>query len=83
MIAVYILKLSNGNFYCGITQDLVKRMLEHTSGKSKYVGRFLPCKLMWSIEKENRKLARDMEVRIKNEGVQRWLIKNHPERILT
>jgi len=79
MVNVYILKLSNGNFYCGITQDLEKRMLQHHSGKSKYTSRFLPLLLVWSIVKENRKVARDMEVRIKNEGVKRWLVKNHLE----
>ncbi len=35
---VYILQCKDGSFYCGITNNLEKRLLAHNSGKgSKYV----------------------------------------------
>ena len=43
---VYILKLSNGDCYVGKTDDLERRLKEHTSGYNKTTSRFLPVKLV-------------------------------------
>ena len=63
---VYLLECCDGSFYCGITNDLDKRMKAHISGKgSKYVARkgfkqFLKCK-----ECKNRSDASKAECHIK------------------
>lgn len=76
MVYCYILRLSNQTHYCGMTKDLVKRLKEHQEGKSKSTKRFLPVHLIWCVRCENGNVARSWEVKIKNEGVSRWLHKN-------
>jgi putative endonuclease len=40
---VYLLRLSDGSFYCGIAKDVPARMEKHAAGKgSKYVRSRLP-----------------------------------------
>ena len=46
---VYILKLSNGDFYIGRSDDLKRRMQEHISGQERTTKKFLPCKLVTYI----------------------------------
>jgi len=46
MYYVYILKLSDGNFYTGYSDDLVRRIKEHHSGDVNTTKKFLPCKLV-------------------------------------
>jgi len=46
MYYVYILRLSDGNFYIGRTDDLVRRIKEHHFGEVKTTKRYLPCKLV-------------------------------------
>lgn len=42
----YILKLSNGDYYIGRSDDLKRRLSEHTSGQERTTRKFLPCKLI-------------------------------------
>lgn len=42
----YILKLSNGDYYVGRSDNLVKRIREHTSGQQRTTRKFLPLKLV-------------------------------------
>lgn len=45
---VYMLKLNNGSFYIGITNNLFNRIKKHASGKgSKYVRSHLPFVLVY------------------------------------
>lgn len=46
MYFVYILELSNGDYYTGLTSDVEKRVSEHKSGKSYTTKRFLPVSLV-------------------------------------
>ena len=73
-IFVYILKLSNGKYYCGITNDRERRLREHNEGKSKSTRRYKPVKLVYSRSYESRILARKREVQIKSRGVQRFYL---------
>jgi len=50
---VYILKLSNGNFYIGSTRNLKQRLFDHQNGKSGYTSKYLPIELKYSQEFEN------------------------------
>ena len=43
---VYILKLANGDFYIGRSDDLKRRIQEHVSGQERTTKKFLPCKLV-------------------------------------
>ena len=70
---MYILLLSDGTFYTGITGRLKERMLEHKRGQSKSTKERLPAKLVWISECENRQLCRELEVRIKGRGAKRHM----------
>lgn len=45
----YILKCSDGTFYCGATKDLIGRVEKHNTGKgAKYTRGRLPVTLLYS-----------------------------------
>jgi len=63
---VYLVRCSDNSLYCGITNDLVKRIKKHNSGKgAKYTSTRLPVKLVYSEESENRSTASKREYAIK------------------
>lgn len=72
-ICVYVLYLSNGMYYTGMTANMDRRMREHESGQSWSTKRFLPLELIFVARIEGRQLARRLEVRIKSRGAKRWL----------
>lgn len=74
MITVYILLLSNGKYYTGMTNCIERRFLEHSSGRSKSTKRNLPCELIHTELHRDRKAARAKEVYIKNKGAFKYLL---------
>lgn len=63
---VYILKLSNGSYYTGITNNLERRLKKHISGKgSKYVRAHLPCCVIYEEPAADRSSASKREFKIK------------------
>lgn len=64
---VYIVECSDNSYYCGVTTDLDRRLLEHNTSKrgAKYTRSRRPVKLLWSCEKQNRSEAQKEEYRIK------------------
>ncbi|MFW5953425.1 MAG: GIY-YIG nuclease family protein [Candidatus Natronoplasma sp.] len=63
---LYILRLSDGSLYTGITKDIERRIKQHEEGKgSKYVRSRLPCNLVYIEEMENRSEALRREAEIK------------------
>ena len=63
---VYILELSNGFYYTGITNDVCARMKAHSIGKgSKYVRSFLPFCLIYLEKSKDRSCATKREIKIK------------------
>jgi putative endonuclease len=63
---VYILQLSNGALYTGITNNIIKRLSVHRDGKgSKYVRANLPCELVYLEEATDRSMATKRELKIK------------------
>ncbi|MSR78396.1 MAG: GIY-YIG nuclease family protein [Candidatus Omnitrophica bacterium] len=46
MTFVYLLKLSNGDIYKGITDNLDRRLKEHQSGKVDSTKNYQPCALL-------------------------------------
>jgi putative endonuclease len=63
---VYLLECSDGTLYCGITNNLNKRLETHNKGKgARYTKNRLPVKLRVSFEVKNRSEASKEEYRIK------------------
>jgi len=63
---VYILRLSDGSLYTGITKDVERRIEQHEEGNgSKYVRSRLPCELVYVEEIKNRSEALKREAEIK------------------
>lgn len=67
MWKLYMLRLSDGSLYTGITTDIERRLEEHREGKgSKYVRSRLPCELVYEEEHEDRSSALKREAEIKD-----------------
>ena len=63
----YILRLSNGIYYTGHTDDLERRIAEHQSGAIKgYTHDKRPLELVWTDKFPTRAEALEAELRIKN-----------------
>jgi len=66
MWVVYVLLLSNGSYYTGITNNLEKRLKKHAAGKgSKCVRAHLPLELVWSESVLSKSEALKREAKIK------------------
>lgn len=62
----YLLKCSDGTYYCGWTDSLEKRLKAHNSGKgSKYTRARLPVELVYYEEYETKQEAMSREWHIK------------------
>ncbi len=60
-------------FYAGSTENLEERFLRHNSGRVKFTSKGLPWRIIWSIEKTDRKEAFNLERKIKSRGIKRYL----------
>lgn len=72
-VHVYILKLSNGKYYTGISKNLPKRLKQHQSGQSKSTKHARPVTLIWNYRCLFRRIARKLEIRIKNTGAKKFI----------
>lgn len=64
---VYLLRCSDSSLYCGITNDLAKRLQTHRSGRgSKYVRSRLPVQVVWTEEQPDMSTALKREFAIKD-----------------
>jgi putative endonuclease len=65
---VYILSCADGTFYTGFTDDLLRRLGEHTLGRypDSYTYTRRPLKLVFYSEFTNPSMAIDVEKQIKN-----------------
>jgi len=63
---VYLLRCSDGSLYCGITNDLPKRLKAHAAGKaSRYTRSRLPVRLAYTETKRSKSAALKREAAIK------------------
>lgn len=63
---VYLLRCSDGSLYCGITNDLTKRLKTHQAGKaSRYTRSRLPVRLAYQEPQPNKSQALRREAAIK------------------
>jgi len=77
-IWVYILQSqSSGRFYCGQTDDIEKRLIQHNDPENTFTqttSRFKgPWRLVHKIECSNRTDAIRLERQIKKRGIRRFL----------
>ncbi|MDD2685103.1 MAG: GIY-YIG nuclease family protein [Gallionella sp.] len=62
----YLLRCADGTLYCGMTNDLDKRVQTHNAGKAaKYTRVRLPVILVYTEECESRSVALKRELQIK------------------
>ena len=65
---IYILKCGDGSLYCGITNNLEKRLKQHKGeikGGAKYTRSHWPCELVYKEKSRSRSDALQREVMIK------------------
>ena len=65
---IYLLECGNDSFYCGITNNLERRLKQHNGeikGGSKYTRSHLPCKLVYKEASASRSEASQREAVIK------------------
>jgi len=65
---VYLLECSDGTFYCGITNDISRRINEHNgivSGGARYTKGKRPVRIIASIPVRNRAEALKLEFQVK------------------
>ena len=74
-IFIYILQLSNGKYYTGITNDINRRLNEHNDGKSLSTKYYLPFNLIMVAVRDSYVKARMLEVQIKTTGANKYLNK--------
>lgn len=76
---VYLLECSDTSLYCGITNDLEKRISAHNLGKgAKYTKNRLPVKLYWFEEVSDRSVASKREYQIKRLSREKKLALKNP-----
>ena len=64
--SVYLVECKDGSFYCGISNNVPKRIKKHNSGKgAKYTRGRGPVVLMCSAECESKSAALKLEAAVK------------------
>lgn len=66
--SVYLLRCADNSLYCGITNNLNKRLKQHNGelvGGAKYTKTRQPCELVYTEKMENRSSASQREYQIK------------------
>lgn len=72
-IYLYILKLVDGRYYCGITNDLVRRFKEHSESYKSWASKVGVIKIEYTRSFDTRKQAARMEKKIKLFGVSNFM----------
>ena len=62
---VYFLRCADGTLYCGITNDLDRRLERHGRGEVKYTRCRLPVQMVWSEPAGDRGQALRREAQLK------------------
>jgi len=68
----YLLLCNNDKFYCGITNNIQRRLKEHSSGYSIFTRRYKKVELLMAVVFKSRKESRIMEKDIKEYGVAKY-----------
>mgnify|MGYP003385169664 CR=1 FL=1 len=62
---VYLLRCTDGSYYCGQTDSMESRMHQHHAGETGYTSTRKPVELVWQGEFETRERAIAFEQQIK------------------
>ncbi|SFV87280.1 COG2827: putative endonuclease containing a URI domain [hydrothermal vent metagenome] len=65
---VYLLECTNNTLYCGVTNDIKKRLRQHNGeivGGAKYTRANNPCELVYQEKAKDRSTAQQREYEIK------------------
>jgi len=66
--SVYLLKCSDETLYCGITNNLQRRLAQHNSGTaSKYTRSRTPVELISSVDVADKSTALKLEIKVKKQ----------------
>ena len=65
LYSVYIIKLINGDYYVGRTDNFKRRIREHYSGQQRTTKNFLPLKLITFVNFTSKHLAIKFEKYLK------------------
>lgn len=71
---VYIISTHYNTYYCGITNNLIRRWKEHKFGKSSYLSKFKAKEVVHIEIFYTRKQAAQKEKQIKNFGVKKYFL---------
>lgn len=74
--SMYILALSNGKYYAGITNNIKRRLGEHRSKKKGYCFKYLPVLLVYMRVFNTRFEARREEVKAKKMGPRMYYLRH-------
>jgi putative endonuclease len=67
MASMYILRCSNGTYYTGSTDDLKRRLIEHSEGRgSNYTRKYLPVELVYREDFDSVDEAFSREKQVQN-----------------
>lgn len=72
-MSVYILRCRDNTYYCGITNNILRRILEHALTPSYYMRQHRVHRLVYVYTYQDRRTAALAERSIKKHGVKRWL----------
>jgi putative endonuclease len=74
MYVYIIFSRSLNKYYCGHTADIITRLQEyHNKGKAKFTSKGIPWVPVASLEAQSRTEAVQLERKIKNRGIKRFL----------
>jgi putative endonuclease len=62
---VYFLRCADDTLYCGVTNDLERRLERHGRGEVKYTRGRLPVRMVWSEAAQDRSCAQRREAELK------------------
>jgi predicted GIY-YIG superfamily endonuclease len=65
---VYVIQNREGQFYIGLSDDLVRRVEQHNTGRSHWTRERGPCEIVWQSEDLPLTDARKLENRLKRQG---------------
>src|ERR1700726_4125891 len=65
---VYVLQNNEGNFYIGLSEDVIRRLKQHNLGESRWTKGRGPWTMVWQSEELALTTARRLEKRLKRQG---------------
>jgi len=65
---VYVIENPAGRRYIGYTENLSRRLEQHTAGASTWTAKHRPWKLIWSSAPATRSAALQLEKKLKRQG---------------